>query len=411
MLICKKCGGEEFIRKGLDIHGKKRHKCKECGSQAWPIEIDIESNADTEIVKRSVLLAKQKQKLQDINRVERKSFRKHARVENAFEEYLKNLCELLDNKSPRISVKHDTVDSANSMIIQLSDTHFNELVDLGGDANKYDFKIASKRLFNFAGKIIKYIKANNIKSVFLTMTGDLINSDRRIDELMNMATNRAKATLLAFDLICDFIMDINAHANVTIISVSGNESRIREEYTNSNFFATDNFDFMIYELLKRYLKHNDGIKFIDGSNQEFILGLNGINFLITHGNFLGKQMKNVDVAKTITRFIQGKDIKIDYIICGHIHETKITDSLLRSGSLVGANDYSDKGLNLTSKASQNIYLIYSNGYVDTMRIDLQKVNDDDEMYDIDEILEEYNVKSLNKIKNSVENILIYKTIV
>ena len=38
-----------------------------------------------------------------------------------------------------------------SLICELRDTHFNELVDIIG--NKYDFKVASQRLYKYADKI------------------------------------------------------------------------------------------------------------------------------------------------------------------------------------------------------------------------------------------------------------------
>ena len=46
---------------------------------------------DKEILKSNVKLSKQKQKQQDLNRIERKSFREHARIENAVSEYGKEI--------------------------------------------------------------------------------------------------------------------------------------------------------------------------------------------------------------------------------------------------------------------------------------------------------------------------------
>ena len=50
---------------------------------------------DKELLKSSVKLAKQKQKQQDLNRIERKSFREHARLENAVSEYNGEIVRLL----------------------------------------------------------------------------------------------------------------------------------------------------------------------------------------------------------------------------------------------------------------------------------------------------------------------------
>ena len=74
--------------------------------------------------------------------------------------------------------------------------------------------------------------------------------------------------------------------------------------------------------------------------------------------------------------------------------------------MVGSNDYTEKVLGLSGRASQNCYVFYKNGNRDGIKIDLQ--NYDDDMYNIDESLEAYNAKSLNKI-NKGET--IFKVIV
>ena len=104
--------------------------------------------ADKEIIESNVRLAKQKQRHQDLNRIQNKSFREHARVENAVEEYNKQLVMLLKENSLKTITKDIKYDVNGALIVHLSDTHFNELVDL--DTNKYDFRIASQRLQKFA---------------------------------------------------------------------------------------------------------------------------------------------------------------------------------------------------------------------------------------------------------------------
>jgi hypothetical protein len=112
----------------------------------------------------------------------------------------------------------------------------------------------------------------------------------------------------------------------------------------------------------------------------------------------GQQM-NSNISKQ-SQQIKGKysdkNIKIDYIIFGHIHECLIADFYARSSSLCGANAYSDYSLQLTSRASQNIHFVSKDG-INTMKVDLQEY-DDYEGYDIDETLEAYNAKSSSKGK-------------
>ena len=64
--------------------------------------------------------------------------------------------------------------------------------------------------------------------------------------------------------------------------------------------------------------------------------------------------------------------------------------------MVGANDYSEKALNLNGRASQNCYIFYSNGNRDGIKVDLQNV--DQPGYNIEESLEAYNAKSAKKRK-------------
>ena len=63
--------------------------------------------------------------------------------------------------------------------------------------------------------------------------------------------------------------------------------------------------------------------------------------------------------------------------------------------MVGANDYSEKALNLSGRASQNCYVFYDNGNRDGIKIDLQNTISDG--YNIDNSLASYNAKSANKL--------------
>jgi len=73
--------------------------------------------------------------------------------------------------------------------------------------------------------------------------------------------------------------------------------------------------------------------------------------------------------------------------------------------MVGANDYSEKALNLSGRASQNCYIFYEDGNRDGIKIDLQNYG---QGYDIDDSLAEYNPKSHDKINQGTT---IFKVVV
>ena len=354
--------------------------------------------ADKEIIEHNVLLQKRSQKQADLNRIKNKSFREHVRIENALAEYNKALIDLLKVESLKTTIKQHKNKGKQAIIVQIADAHFNELVSL--KSNKYDFEVASKRLQKFAHHIKEYAKFYNVNEIFIAITGDLLNSDRRLDEKLSLSTNRAKATFLGFHLLKHFILDLNSIANISVGCVSGNESRAYE-LGWVDIVATDNYDFTIFEMLRLLLPK---ITFITCGSLELVVEVNGHNVLLIHGHQLGN-MQSDKIAKVMSKYARNGVI-LDFMICGHLHETKITDVFARSSSLVGANAYSENALLLSSRAAQNIYIMKDNERHD-IRIDLQHTKGFNG-YGINKELSAYNAKSLDKTykKQTVFKIVI-----
>ena len=396
-LVCPNCFSLQIVKDGKN-RGKQRYLCNKCHhTTTYPLSPD-----DVEILSSNVKLAKQKQSLQDLNRIERKSFREYARIENAVSKYNNKLQEIFDKyKLSKLTKSHKQKSKACG-VIQFSDVHFNELVDL--EHNKYDFKVASKRCKYFVKRAISFFKSQDVSNILVAMTGDLLNSDRRLDELLNMATNRAKATFLAVDIFQQVILELNKHFNVSVVAVTGNESRVKQELGWSKMLASDNYDFTIFKTLE-YLFRNSNINFINGDPTEIVVEVAGQNLLLLHGNGAIKKGIDTSITQIMGRY-KARGTNIDYVIFGHIHSARVGDNFSRSSSMVGANDYSEKALNLAGRASQNCYIFYENGNRDGIKIDLQ--NYDDDMYDIDNSLESYNAKSLSKVNQGTT---IFKVIV
>ncbi len=354
--------------------------------------------ADKEIIQHNILLQKRSQKQADLNRIKNKAFREHSRLENALVEYNKALIDLLKAESLKTTIKQHTSKGKQAIIVQIADTHFNELVDLKN--NKYDFEVASKRLQKFAHHIKEYAKFYNVSEIFIAITGDLLNSDRRLDEKLAMSTNRAKATFLGVHLLKHFILDLNSVANISVGCVSGNESRAYE-LGWVDIVATDNYDFTIFEVLRLLLPD---INFITSGGLELVVEVNGHNCLLIHGHQL-KNMQSDKIAKVMSKYARN-GIILDFMMCGHLHETKITDLFARSSSLVGANAYSENALLLSSRAAQNIYIMKDKERHD-IRIDLQHTKGFNG-YSINKELSSYNAKSLDKTlkKQTVFKIVI-----
>lgn len=256
----------------------------------------------------------------------------------------------------------EEADTSKVGVIQLSDLHFGETTD-NSHPYKHDNAVAYKKLKHFHNEVYKTFNQKGISKVVIAFTGDMMNSDRRLDEVTMNAGTRAETLVEALDILQEFIASVAVWADeVYVASVIGNESRIGQFVSWAKHTATDNFDYIIHNCLERLFSNNNKVKFISMNDDvhEKLLDIDGFKLLLTHGNnTLASKNPEAEVAKLKGRYAD-KGQNVDYVIFGHIHSTMITDTFARSASLVGGNGYSDKNLNLSSKASQNYYIIDTN---------------------------------------------------
>lgn len=378
---------------------------KRSAAYYWFITQNIESlgelfETDKELIENNVRYKKQQQKFQDYNRIERKSFREYARVENAISEYTKQLVHVFDNNPYKAEGFLNTSVGSAVGVIHLTDVHFNELIDT--NSNKFDFKIASKRIHKLITESILYLQRFDVSDVFLLMTGDLMNSDRRLDELLAMATNRSKATFIAVQIIENAIMQLNQYYNVHIAGVCGNESRVGKDFNWNKDIVSDNYDFTIFNILRYKMKEMNGISFLGMSDKlEEVVEVGNKIFLLVHGNQISKDTSK-DISKLVRKYAN-RDVAIDFIIYGHLHEAMIADMYARGSSVCGSNNYSEDALLLVGRASQNLHVVCSYDRIDSIKIDLQDTTGY-EGYETKSWEDAYNPKSLEKARH-IETIL------
>ena len=385
------CTEESFrrhLRKG------KRNLLIELGE----LEEEPTKDPDEEIVEANVRLQKQKQLYQDTNRIERKSFREYTRVENAVSAYAEELVNTLrmhgEKLSNQLPVFKRTSNASEVGMIQVTDTHFNELIDL--PHNKYDMDIASHRLFKLYKESLLMFKARGIKEVVVAFSGDLMNSSRRMDELLNTASTKAKTTFVAVDLIKQFLWELSRYFKVSVVSVLGNESRVDKEMSFSNEAMSDNYDYTIMNMTRLLLEAsgNKNISFGELDKMESIIEIKGHKILVTHD--LPKATNTQKGSQSVIgmKYLQGNPI--DCLIGGHLHATKNGLYGYRSSALCGSNSYSDHALHLAGRAGQNIYFL-GEGYRHVMSVDLQEYTEGD-CFDIQDSIVEYECKSATKTK-------------
>lgn len=355
-----------------------------------------DGKVDIDIIREAVRQAKDKQRYMDVNRVERKAFRTHARAENAvcaLSDGIKTLLEGYD--MPRYTLAHDVAGANGVGIIHFTDAHFNERVDL--PFNEYGFETAAARCRKYIREAKRFFSLYGIQNVLFAMTGDMLNSDRRLDELLTNATNRSKALFLATSIVEQMILDLNRDYNVTVTAVSGNESRINDAVGYVDPLITDNYDFSLFRMLAYKFDGAPGIAFDPPTNyNEHVVNVCGKGILLLHGSQL-KDKYEVGVQRIMGKYAaRGQSVYLTLV--GHLHSARIGDTYARGGSVVGANAYSDSGLQLISRASQNAHVVFpGDAGHHSFRVDLQDVSDITDPYVIIDDLKAYNAKSEQKL--------------
>lgn len=150
-----------------------------------------------------IILSRQKQRLQDDLRVSRKVSREAFRTVNVLEELNDQLVNVLEihRFTKHTTKKHPEFGNKRPIgVIQLSDLHFGEQIyEVNG--NVFDLSLAAKRLHKLAYRAKTIFKAQGIQSVVIALTGDIINSDRRLDELTTNAGPRSKIIFNCVDIL------------------------------------------------------------------------------------------------------------------------------------------------------------------------------------------------------------------
>jgi hypothetical protein len=254
----------------------------------------------------------------------------------------------------------------NILVVQLADLHLNEeILSIDNVKNQiYNFEVAEKRLTWFLTEIIKIVRAYDINEVYICNTGDMLNSSKKLTELVTNIHPTGLAIMKVVEMIQSFIIKLSQFTFVTYQTVVGNECRFDNRYDQSNYydrhFMYNNYDYVIHSILQNYFKEYDRkdnrITIAEQKDyKEHMFTVRNQNILMKHGEDLSSKAK---IKDCITKYgLEG--IKLSLIISGHIHSPVVNDDTVftRSASLPGGNSYSSKQLNCYGGAGQLMFIV------------------------------------------------------
>ncbi len=251
----------------------------------------------------------------------------------------------------------------------LSDTHFDEVVneDEVMGYNSYNRVIAARRLKSFFEKVIQiprdYFQGFKYDGCTLFLGGDMFSGSIH-EELVETNEGTIDAALLFWleRIHAGIAMLVEHYGKLHIPCVVGNHGR-RTKKMRMKLRASDNVDWLLYNLLARDFKDDKRITFEIPVGADIIVSVAGTKYMLTHGDqFRG----GGGIAGIFNPIIKGQHKKAqrqialnqpyDVMILGHWHQFTIGPGFLVNGSLKGYDEYAYLGNFAAEPPQQALWL-------------------------------------------------------
>lgn len=352
-----------YVIRGDRMH-HKNYKFNKVDYDNQYLEDGVLYNKDNDelLNEENIKLRRSLQRLKDQNMVLRKEMRTTHQQVNKSSTILNDILECVEELEYENKII-TPINKDKEGLIQLSDLHLNSTISIEG--NVFNFDIADKRLNKLFRESDDIFKRNNINKITIAFTGDIFNLDSHMEKRMTNEYNKSVGFIKGFQLLIKYLDELVKKYNVSFVSVVGNESRLSEKFPNIDVLASDNFDYLLFQLIK--MRYNKTATFLNGGDRiEEVIRIKNKNIHLSHGNYIKQskggvnntRIKMLDLDTIKLRWLKKSNTIVDFFIFGHIHSALNSLEFARSGSLCGSDGYADKQLNIISdEPSQNVIII------------------------------------------------------
>jgi len=242
--------------------------------------------------------------------------------------------------------------SAATLVVILSDTHFDEVVNVDEmeGLNCYNREIAVMRLEKWAQNVIKlsrhYLSGVSYDGIVVILGGDiftgdiheelaLTNEDTMIGSLLFWSEQVAAALQLLTD----------EFGKCFVTSVVGNHGRTTRKPRMKQRVKT-NFDYLLSKMVERHFRLDKRISFDIPESADALIKIYGHGHLITHGDQVSggggiggiyPPIMRMRARKQSRYMATGKSFQTLWL--GHWHQYISTPSMIVNGSLKGFDEY------------------------------------------------------------------------
>jgi hypothetical protein len=242
--------------------------------------------------------------------------------------------------------------SSATLVVMLSDTHFDEVVnpDEMEGLNAYNREIAVMRMERWAQNVIKlsrhYLSGMTYDGVVVILGGDIFTGD--IHEELSITNDDTMIGSLLFwseQLAAAIEMLTNEFKKCHVVSVVGNHGRTTRKPRMKQRVKT-NFDWLLAKMVERHFSRDKRVTFTIPESADAFINIYEHGHLITHGDQVSggggiggiyppiMRMR----ARKEGRYLQtGKSFKTLWL--GHWHQYISTPSMVVNGSMKGFDEY------------------------------------------------------------------------
>ena len=242
--------------------------------------------------------------------------------------------------------------SAATLVVMLSDTHFDEVViaeEVDG-LNAYNRTIATQRLKKWSQGVVKmsrdYLSGVTYDGCVLILGGDIFSGDiheelaqTNEDSILGSLMYWSEQLCAAIELLAD------EFGKVHVASVVGNHGRMSRK-PRMKLRVRTNFDWLISKMIERHFAEDKRLTFQIPESADCLIKIYGHGHLITHGDQVSggggiggiyPPIMRLRARKAQRYLATGANFKTLWM--GHWHQYISTPSLIINGSLKGVDEY------------------------------------------------------------------------
>lgn len=268
-------------------------------------------------------------------------------------EVVKETIERIDwSFNPIEFIERKDKENGKVALVTFADLHGGrEIIVTDENGNKFFYDPTKDIVEDYTKTMIKYVLDNNITTLYIAQTGDLISGRLRSESIIESKLTSGEQTVEATKLFIDFVYQLSKYVNfIKVVSISGNHDRItankNDALNNESHIITAN------AIMKMMFEHLDNVEYIEpNSLYHHVLKINGKNILLVHGD--RDNVQNKSFLSTASTYY-GTDI--DVVVSGHYHRYSVMevseDKYVTISGALTFNDNYAKSINASSVRSQ-----------------------------------------------------------